>query len=59
MGQVQQRIGKVKRCHHFPQRHRSMAIALRETESRMRRTTGYQYLLKFKQALKNSIPNQK
>jgi transposase-like protein len=58
MGQVQQRIVKVKRWHHSPQRHRWMALALLEGESRMRRLTGYRHLPKLKRALKNAIPDR-
>jgi transposase-like protein len=58
MGQVQQRIGKVKRWHHSPQRHRWMALALLEGESRMRRITGYEHLPKLKKALKEAIPDR-
>jgi len=58
MGQVQQRIGKVKRWHHSPQRHRWMALALLEAESRMRRITGYDALPKLKQALKDVLPDR-
>jgi len=58
MGQVQQRIVKVKRWHHSPQRHRWMALALLEAETRMRRLTGYRHLPKLKRALKNAIPDR-
>ena len=58
MGQVAQRIDKVKRWHHSPQRHRWMALALLEAESRMRRITGYADLPKLKQALKKALPNR-
>ncbi|NBB72226.1 MAG: IS256 family transposase [Bacteroidetes bacterium] len=58
MGQVQQRIGKVKRWHHSPQRCRWMALALLEAERRMRRLTGYRHLPKLKQALKEAIPDR-
>jgi transposase-like protein len=57
MGQVTQRIDKVKRWHHSPQRHRWMALALLEAESRMRRITGYADLPKLKSALKEAIPD--
>jgi len=58
MGQVAQRIDKVKRWHHSPQRHRWMALALLEAESRMRRISGYADLPKLKAALTESIPDQ-
>ena len=58
MGQVQQRIGKVKRWHHSPQRHRWMALALLEGERRMRRLTGYRHLPRLKDALKEAIPDR-
>jgi transposase-like protein len=58
MGQVQQRIGKVKRWHHSPQRHRWMALALLEGERRMRRLTGYRHLPRLKDALKGAIPDR-
>jgi transposase-like protein len=58
MGQVAQRIGKVNRWHHSPQRHRWMALALLEAESRMRRITGYADLPKLKQALREAIPER-
>jgi len=58
MGQVAQRIDKVKRWHHSPQRHRWMALALLEAESRMRRITGYANLPKLKTALKEAIPDR-
>ena len=58
MGQVDQRIGKVKRWHHSPQRHRWMALALLEGESRMRRITGYADLPKLKVALREAIPDR-
>jgi transposase-like protein len=63
MGQVQQRIVKVKRWHHSPQRHRWVGIqqdplALLEAETRMRRLTGYRHLPKLKRALKNAIPDR-
>jgi transposase-like protein len=57
-GQVERRIGKVKRWHHSPQRHRWMALALPEAETRMRRLTGYRHLPKLKQALKEAIPDR-
>jgi len=60
-GQVERYIGKVKRWHHSPQRHRWIEIrqdplALLEAETRMRRLTGYRHLPKLKRALKNAIP---
>jgi transposase-like protein len=55
MGQVQRRIGKVKRWHHSPQRHQWMALALLEAESRMRRISGYEDLPELKKALKEAI----
>lgn len=58
MGQVQQRIGRVKRWHHSPQRHRWMALALLEAETRMRRLTGYRHLPKLKCALTGAIPDR-
>jgi putative transposase len=58
MGQVVQRIDKVKRRHHSPQRHRWMVLALLEAESRMRRMTGYADLSKLKTALKEAIPDR-
>jgi transposase-like protein len=58
-GQVERYIGKVKRWHHSPQRHRWMALALLEAETRMRRLTGYRHLPKLKRALKNAIPESK
>jgi len=58
MGQVAQRIDKVKRWHHSPQRNRWMALALLEAESRMRRISGYADLPKLKAALTESIPDQ-
>jgi transposase-like protein len=57
-GQVERRIGNVKRWHHSPQRHRWMALALLEAERRMRRLTGYQHLPKLKQALNEAIPDR-
>jgi len=54
MGQVQRRIGKVKRWHHSPQRHQWMALALLEAESRMRRISGYEDLPELKKALKEA-----
>jgi transposase-like protein len=56
--QIGRRIGKVKRWHHSPQRHRWMALALLEAESRMRRITGYADLPKLKQALREAIPER-
>jgi len=58
MGQVIQRIDRVKRWHHSPQRHRWMALALLEAETRMRRITGYADLPKLKSALKEAIPDR-
>ena len=58
MGQVSQRIGKVKRWHHSPQRHRWMALALLEAEQRMHRLPGYADLPKLKAALKEALPNR-
>jgi transposase-like protein len=58
MGQVAQRIDKVNRWHHSPQRHRWMALALSEAESRMRRITGYADLPKLQAALTDSIPDR-
>jgi transposase-like protein len=58
-GQVERYIGKVKRWHHSPQRHRWMVLALLEAETRMRRLTGYRHLPKLKRALKNAIPESK
>jgi transposase-like protein len=58
MGQVEQRIGKVKRWHHSPQRHRWMALSLLESERRMRRLTGYRHLPRLKDALKEAIPDR-
>ena len=57
-GQVEDYTGNVKRWHHSPQRHRWMALALLETESRMRRLTGYKALPKLKQALKDASPDR-
>jgi transposase-like protein len=57
MGQVQRRIGKVKRWHHSPQRHQWMALALLEAESRMRRISGYEDLPELKKALKEATSN--
>jgi len=57
-GQVEDYTGNVKRWHHSPQRHRWMALALLEAESRMRRLTGYRDLPKLKQALKEAIPGR-
>jgi transposase-like protein len=57
-GQVEDYTGNVKRWHHSPQRHRWMALALLEAESRMRRLTGYRDLPKLKQALKEAIPDR-
>jgi transposase-like protein len=54
MGQVSRRIGKVKRWHHSPQRHQWMALALLESESRMRRVSGYEDLPELKKALKEA-----
>ncbi len=54
MGQVQRRIGKVKRWHHSPQRHQWMALALLESESRMRRISGYEDLPELKKALEEA-----
>ena len=58
MGRVFQRIGKVKRWHHSPQRHQWIALAQLEAESRMRRITGYADLPKLKAALKEAIPDR-
>jgi transposase-like protein len=58
MGQVQRRIGKVKRWHHSPQRHQWMALALLEAESRMRRISGYEDLPKLKSALKETTSDE-
>jgi transposase-like protein len=63
MGQVEQRIGKVKRWHHSPQRHRWIEIrqdplGLLEGERRMRRLTGYRHLPRLKDALKEAIPDR-
>jgi len=57
-GQVERYIGKVKRWHHSPQRHRWMALALLEAEARMRRLTGYRHLSKLQRALKDAIPDR-
>ena len=57
-GQVDRRFDKVKRWHHSPQRHRWMALALLEAETRMRRLTGYEHLPKLQEALKNALPDQ-
>jgi transposase-like protein len=57
-GQVGRYIGKVKRWHHSPQRHRWMALALLEAEPRMRRLTGYRYLPKLKRALQEALPDR-
>ena len=54
MGQVQRRIGKVKRWHHSPQRHQWMALALLEAEARMRRISGYEDLPELKETLKEA-----
>jgi len=54
MGQIQRCIGKVKRWHHSPQRHQWMALALLESESRMRRISGYEDLPELKKALKET-----
>ena len=56
--QVEGYTGNAKRWPHPPQRHRWMALALLEAESRMRRLTGYKALPKLKQALKDAIPDQ-
>ena len=56
--QVEDYTGNVKRWHHSPQRHQWMPLALLETESRMRRLTGYRDLPKLKQALKEAIPDR-
>jgi transposase-like protein len=56
-GQVDRYLGNVKRWHHSPQRHRWMALALLEAETRMRRLTGYEHLPKLKQALKATLPD--
>ena len=56
--QVEGYTGNAKRWPHSPQRHRWMALALLEAESRMRRLTGYKALPKLKQALKDAIPDQ-
>ena len=56
--QVGRRIGRVKRWHHSPQRHRWMALALLEGERRMRRLTGYRHLPRLKDALKEAIPDR-
>lgn len=58
MGQVQRRIGKVKRWHHSPQRHQWMALALLEAESRMRRISGYEDLPELKSALKEATSDE-
>lgn len=58
MGQVSQRIGKVKRWHHSPQRHRWMALALLEADQRMHRLPGYDDLPKLKTALKEALPDR-
>ena len=58
MGQVAQRIDKVKRWHHSPQRHRWMALALVEAERRMNRLPGYADLPKLKAALKEALPDR-
>jgi len=57
-GQVKRYLGKVKRWHHSPQRHRWMALALSEAERRMRRRTGYRHLPKLNRALKEAIPDR-
>jgi transposase-like protein len=54
MGQVQRRIGKVKRWHHSLQRPQWMALALLEAESRMPRISGYEDLPELKTALKEA-----
>jgi len=58
MGQVQKRIGKVRRWHHSPQRHQWMALAVFEAESRMRRITGYEHLPQLQAALNDAIPDR-
>jgi transposase-like protein len=63
-GQVERYIGKVKRWHHSPQRHRWIGIrqeplALLEAETRLRRLTGYRYLPKLKRALQEALPDRK
>ena len=57
-GQIERRLGDVKRWHHSPQRHRWMALALLEAETRMRRLTGYRHLSKLQRALKDAIPER-
>jgi len=57
-GQIERRLGNVKRWHHSPQRHRWMALALLEAETRMRRLTGYRHLPKLKRALQGAIPDR-
>jgi transposase-like protein len=57
-GQIERRLGNVKRWHHSPQRHRWMALALLEAETRMRRLTGYRHLSKLQRALKDAIPDR-
>ena len=48
----------VKRWRHSPQRHRWVALALLEAESRMRRLSGYEDLPKLKRSLKDAIPDR-
>ena len=57
--QVESDTSNVKRWHHSPQRHRWMALALLETESRMRRLTGYRDLPNLKKVLKEATPDHK
>lgn len=58
MGQVQRRIAKVRRWHHSPQRHKWMALALLEAESRTRRMSGYEDLPELKNALKQPTSDE-
>jgi transposase-like protein len=62
-GQIERRLGHVKRSRHSPQRHRWIEIrqdplALLEAETRMRRLTGYRHLPKLKRALQGAIPDR-
>jgi len=54
-GQMERYIGKAKRWHHSPQRHRWMALALLEAENRMRRLMGYRHSPTLQKALKEAI----
>lgn len=57
-GQVGRYIGKVERWHHSPQRHRCMALALLEAETRMRRLMGFRHLSKLEHTLKETLPDR-